>query len=224
MRFWMAFHRAEDMTCSNAYEIACSLRDRAAQTGNRQHRAWANRFLALCLMRRNRPQEATVLLRQGLDILEGTRALNEIIPTRAILALALLRCGRVSEAREEAAVCLADVERVKYPIGHSLLEGYSALTTVVFDEWRETRSADAHAALRRCLRVLKRYRGGFPIGRARYEWHLGEYHRLSGREQAALDCYARGLKAATHFEMQSDVDRCQAALDANRAPISAGRP
>ena len=50
VRFWMSHYRSHDAA---AYEAARQLRDRAGETGNRQHRAWAFRCLAVCALRRN---------------------------------------------------------------------------------------------------------------------------------------------------------------------------
>ena len=55
VRFWMSHYRSHDAA---ALDAARHLRDRASETGNRQHRAWALRCLALCALRRDEPPEA----------------------------------------------------------------------------------------------------------------------------------------------------------------------
>ena len=51
VRFWMSHYRSHD---GDAYDAARRLRDRASETGNRQHRAWALRCLAVCSLQTQR--------------------------------------------------------------------------------------------------------------------------------------------------------------------------
>ena len=189
VRFWMSHYRSHEAA---AFDAARSLRDRAAETGNRQHRAWAFRFLALCALRAGQPDEAVAHLQAGLECLGETAALNERIPTLGILALAQLRSGEVWTARATAKEGIAQIERVRRPIGQSTLEGYSSLVMVALDAWREERLPLWKRAIVKCLRVLRRYRRSFPVGEPRYALHRGDYLRLSGRASAARRSYQRG--------------------------------
>jgi hypothetical protein len=211
VRFWMSHYRSHDAA---AYDAACSLRDRASETGNRQHHAWAFRFLALCALRRGEPRDATSQLQGALDCLGETAALNERIPTLGILALAHLRNGQVWAARATANEGLALVLRVRRPIGHSTLEGYSSLVTVALDAWREERSPHWRRAIETCLRILGRYRKSFPVGEPRYQLHRGDFRRLSGALGGARRSYRRGEAAASRLGMPWDERRCREALDA----------
>lgn len=210
VRFWMSHYRSHDAA---AYDAARSLRDRASETGNRQHRAWAFRFLALCALRNNEPRDATVQLQAGLECLGETAAINERIPTLGILALAQLKNGDVWSARATAREGLAQTVGVRRPIGHSTLEGYSALVTVALDAWREERSPQWRRAITMCLRVLRRYRRSFPVGEPRYQLHLGDFRRLSGAVGAARRSYRRGETAASRLGMPWEAKRCREALD-----------
>jgi hypothetical protein len=214
VRFWMSHYRSRT---AEALDAANALRVRANETGNRQHRAWASRFLALCALRANSPQEAADHLRNSLDCLGSITALNERLPTLAILALAEQMDGRIDAARETARQGLALVARVGRPIGHSTLEGYSALVTVALDAWRDTRSAEWKQAARTCLGVLGRYRKGFPVGSARFYLHQGDYLRLSGAQRAAERSYRRGEQSAADLGMPWDRLRCREALAATSA-------
>ena len=211
VRFWMSHYRSRDVA---AYDAARSLRDRASETGNRQHRAWAFRFLALCALRNNDPREAIVHLQAGLDCLGETSALNERLPTLGILALAQLKSGDVWSARATAREGLAQSLGARRPIGHSTLEGHSALITVALDAWREEQSPQWRLAIIRCLRVLRRYSKSFPVGAPRYHLHLGDYQRLSGSTRAARRSYQRGEAAASRLGMPWEGKRCQEALTA----------
>ena len=209
VRFWMSHYRSHDAA---ANEAAIRLRDRASETGNRQHRAWALRCLAVCALRRDNPAEATTHLQAALDCLGETAALNERVPTLGILALAQLRHGQLWSARATAKEALAQVERIKRPIGYGTLEGYSCLITVALDAFREERSPEWRHAVKECLRVLRRYQKSFPLGEARYQLYLGDYCRLSGSVSAARRSYVRGEAAASRLGMPWDVTRCREGL------------
>jgi class 3 adenylate cyclase len=210
VRFWMSHYRSHHAA---AYDAARSLRDRASETGNRQHRAWAFRFLGLCALRNDQPRNAADHLQAALDCLGETAALNERIPTLGVMALAQLRSGDVWSARATAKEGLAQMIHVRRPIGHSTLEGYSSLLTVALDAWREEQSPDWRRGVKVCLGALRRYRKGFPVGEARYQLHRGDYRRLSGALRAARRSYRRGEAAASQLGMPWEAQRCREALE-----------
>lgn len=209
IRYWIAHYQGQ-LDC--AEEAARLLRDRAHETGNRQHQAWSLRYLAQCELRRERPGQAVHCLVAALERLGETAALNERIPAIALLALALLRTGEVWAARAKVREGLALLTQIRRPIGHAALEGYSALAEVVFDAWRTDPAASNWSdEARRCLRILGKYRAAFPIGEPRYRlWH-GRYHELAGRHRAATRSCQRGTRAATRLGMRWDAARCEAA-------------
>lgn len=209
VRFWMSHYRSHE---SAAFDAARRLRDRAAETGNRQHRAWAFRCLAICALRRNEPGEAVAQAQAALHGLGETAAINERIPTLGILALAQLRSGDAWSARATAKDALAQVVHVTRPIGQSTLEGYSSLLTVALDAWQEEGSPEWRRAIVMCLGVLQRYRKGFPVGEPRYHLHHGDFKRLGGALAAARRSYQRGETAATRLGMPWETKRCQQAL------------
>ncbi len=209
VRFWMSHYRSHDV---EAYDAARRLRDRAAETGNRQHRAWALRCLAVCSLRRNEPAEAMTALQSALECLGETAAANERIPTLGMLALAQLRNGDVWQARATAKEGLAQIVNVRRPIGQGTLEGYSSLLTVALDAWQEERSPEWRRAILTCLGVLRRYRKGFPVGEPRYQLHAGDFQRLAGDLGAARRSYRRGEAAAVRLGMPWETRRCREAL------------
>jgi hypothetical protein len=151
-------------------------------------------------------------LQAALECLGETAALNERIPTLGILALAQLRSGDVWSARATAKEGLAQVVNVKRPIGQSTLEGYSSLISVALDAWQEERSPEWRRASAMCLRVLRRYSKGFPVGEPRYHLHRGDFKRLAGALVAARRSYRRGEAAALRLGMPWETRRCQQAL------------
>ena len=211
VRFWMSHYRSHD---DAANEAAIRLRDRASETGNRQHRAWALRCLAVCALRRDDPSEATAHLQAALECLGETAALNERIPTLACWRWLTSGMVDVWSARATAREALAHVKRVKRPIGYGTLEGYSCLITVALDAFGEEHSPDWRQAVKECLRVLGRYRKSFPVGEPRYQLYRGEYSRLSGSMRAARRSYRRGEAAASRLGMPWDASRCREALNA----------
>ena len=209
VRFWMSHYRVKEIS---ALEAARRLRDRAAETGNRQHRAWALRCLAVCALRRGDAAEAVTHLHGALGCLGETAALNERIPTLGMLALAQLRSGDVWSARATAKEGLAQVVHVKRPIGQSTLEGYSSLLTVALDAWQQERSPGWRRDCVLCLHVLYRYQKGFPVGTARYYLHRGDFHRISGSLGRARRSYRRAEAAARRLDMQWEIRRCRQVL------------
>ena len=209
VRFWMSHYRSHEAA---ALDAARRLRDRAGETGNRQHRAWALRCLAVCALRRLDFAEAVTQARTALQELGETAALNERIPTLGILALAQLRANDVWSARATAKEALAQVVHVIRPIGQSTLEGYSSLLLVALDAWQDERSPEWRRAIVICLRVLKRYRKGFRVGEPRYQLHCGDFQRLVGSLAAARRSYRRGEAAAIRLGMPWETKRCQEAL------------
>lgn len=210
VRFWMSYYRNHNEA---AWQAACGLRDRAAETHNRQHEAWALRFMGLCALRDGRTAEAVDQLRAAFACLDETAALNERVPTLGFLALAHLRNGDAAAARDKARDGLALMAQVRRPIGQSTLEGYSSLAAVALEAWRrDRRSPEWQRGVTDCLRVLNRYRKGFPIGEPRYRLHRGDYLRAGGSLAAAARSYRRGQVAASRLGMAVDLNRCSQAL------------
>lgn len=210
VRFWLNYYQARNET---AESIARELQERAHRTGNRQHQAWALRFLALCDLRRREPEPAAELLENALECLGDSAALNDQIPTLGALALARLRMGRVSAARATVTRGLDLVGRIRLPLIHSTIEGYAALTEVALEGWREALDTkNWRREARRAIRGLRRYRYAFPIGDPYYRLWCGHYLELSGRSRAAGRSFRRGRDAAAKLGMRDYETRCKDAL------------
>jgi tetratricopeptide (TPR) repeat protein len=210
VRFWLNHYQART---DPARALAHELQDRAAETGNRQHQAWALRFLAVCDIRQGKPADAVWRLEQALERLGETAALNERIPIVGSLALARSHLGDVTAAHETVWEGLALISSIARPAGHATLEGYSGLSEVALEAWHAAPgSIDWQRAARRCLRALQRYRAAFPIGEPRYRLWQGRYRQMAGRNRAALSSFQRGASAAKGRGMAWDEARCVEAL------------
>jgi hypothetical protein len=192
--FWMNHYQGRTET---ARALADALQGRAAYTGNRQHQAWALRFLAVCDIRQGKPADAVQRLEQALEGLGETAALNERIPVIGSLALARSNLGDVTAAHATVREGLALAESAARPTGHATLEGYSALCEVTLRNWHAAPSSiEWQRAAQRGLQLFKRYRRTFPIGESRYRRWQGCYRRQAGRERAAQSSFNRGALAA----------------------------
>jgi class 3 adenylate cyclase len=208
--FWMNHYHGRTET---ARALADALQDRAAYTGNRQHQAWALRFLAVCDIRQGKAADAVQRLEQALERLGETAALNERIPVIGSLALARSHVGDVTAARATVREGLALAESVTRPAGHATLEGYSALCEVTLSNWHAAPSSiEWQRAAYRGLQLFKRYRRTFPIGESRYRQWQGCYRRQAGRERAAQSSFKRGALAAREHGMAWDEAQCVEAL------------
>ena len=214
VRFWMSHYRSHDAAAYDAARQLGIARSKPATVsiGPGHCAAWR---CARC--RRNDPVRPSATACAALDCLGETAAVNERIPTLGILALAQLRCGDVALARATAVQAFDMFAKVKRPIGHSTLEGYSCLVRVALDVCREEESRSPtwhkwHGYIDICLRVLRRYRKAFRVGEPRYELHRGDFQRLSGSLAAARRSYRRGEAAAIRLGMPWETKRCQQAL------------
>ena len=98
-----------------------------------------------------------------------------------------------------------------------------ALVMVALDAWAEERTPEWRRAIVICLRVLRRFNRGFPVGAPRYHMHLGDFRRLRGAFRAARRSYRRGEAAAIRLGMPWETRRCQQALaELSGSPRSSG--
>ena len=209
-RFWINHYQYRSEA---AEEAAQQLQDRAHETGNRQHQAWAQRFRALCDLRWQRPESAEKRLQNAMELLGETAAINERIPTFGLLALARLHAGDVWSARATARDAIALLSRVGRPIGHSTLAAYSALTEIVLDAWRQDPAAiEWRNEVNQCLKMLKRYQSTFPVGQARYCYHNGEFEESRRHFRQARKSYGRGERTARKLGMPREAELCATAL------------
>ena len=228
VRFWMHYHMCQQTA---AFDAATRLQSRAIETGNRQHRAWGLRCIAVCLLDRENPAEAVTHLQEALQHLDETSARNERFNTLGLLALAQLRAGDewaacatarapITELKKDLDTWTSLVQWLKRPISHATLEGYSALFTVALESWENHRVMD-YSDVQTCLYVLRRLGRVFRIARPRCCLHEGDVHRAKGALAAARASYSRGKAHVlamsptapdTEVAMPRELKRCEEAL------------
>jgi class 3 adenylate cyclase/tetratricopeptide (TPR) repeat protein len=208
VRFWMHHYQGED---EPARAAADGLLVRSDRTGNLQQKAWALRCLAVCDLRAGAVAEAVSHLETALDVLSGSKDLNEVVPTWGTLALARYRRGDVGAALQLARRALHATLESGRPTGHATLEGCSATIEVLMGTL-DPRAAGSRRLAKQCLRALRRYARVFPVGEPRY--HLWQGHRLLvfGRPRAAVAAWNKGLAAAQALGMGADARLLEARL------------
>jgi tetratricopeptide (TPR) repeat protein len=209
-RFWTHFYRGQ---LESGISVAEEMLERARAASHQQHEAWALRFLGLCALRQAEFERAKENLEQSLERLGETHAVNDLIPNRGYLALVNLKLKEDAQARKIAEETLGLMMRIKRPILHSVLEGASAVTEVMFDALRRDPDSPMwRREARRCLEWLKRYRRVFPIGEPRYQYWRGHYHALSDRNVAATTNWRLGRRTALKLGMNWDAAMLTAEL------------
>ena len=210
VRFWLNHHRGH---VEAAQTVARDLQEIADTTGNRQHQAWALRFLAVCDLRLGNPAAAAERLETALEVHGDSVLLNERLPIVGSLALARLLQGETVAAHDTAQDGLTLLARVQRPLGHATLEGYSGLTQVVLDALAANQSS-AHwqRAAKLCLRALERYRSVFPIGQPRYLLWRSHFLHLTGRPGASKASRKRAVSGAKRLGMSWEEAQCADAL------------
>ena len=179
------------------------------------------------LRRANAPQ-AVDHMESVLKYVEREGATNEQIPARGILALAShLLAEHLREqhrdqdadkarakARTAARQALSDLKTSGKPIGHSALEGFSALAEYLLALFADARTAECRADVTLCMKVLVEYRRRFPIGGPRYYLHHGDYCRITGATNEARKNYESGAESASSLRMRWDQSQCEQRLAA----------
>ena len=111
---------------------------------------------------------------------------------------------RLSSCRKGIDPCGGDILTV-----YSLDVGFSAVAQVYFELWEEAlRSpggtldpAAMKAGAERAIKLLRRFAGTFPIGKPFAMYYQGWYEALTGKHQAAVHTWRRGLEAALKYNL-----------------------
>jgi len=210
VRFWSHYYQND---LDAAEELARRLSARLGVDGNDQHRAWAYRFAALCALRRKRPEIARDHLESASTHLMGSTAANDKLPAIGLLALARYRSGERTGAIEAALEGFSMIEDVGRPTGHSMLEGYAALTEVSFHALLEEPASPAwRAAFTQCLQGLDRFQRAFPVGRPRYYIWRGLEQALLGKDVAGRRLLLQAKTQASALGMHWERDLAAMAL------------
>jgi hypothetical protein len=208
IRFWLHHYLGEIPEAENA---ARGLMTSARESGNRQHRTWALRSLALCGLTRGAVAEPLVLLEESMSLLDKSADRNEVLPTKGGLALALFRAQRRDSAIASAGAVLKEMRDLGRPMGHGTLEGWSGITEVLVSALElDPRSRFLNDQARTAVRYLRRQASVFPIATPRYRYWQGRLRLAQGRDPTrALN---RGLGAAQVMGMPPEAMRLREAL------------
>lgn len=168
------------------------------------------------LLRLGKPAEAAEAIREGLGLLEESRAITEKIGGHALLGLALLLSGDPTGAREQVTFALERMERFR-PTAVYTLEGYSAVAEVFLSLWEAAgRSADgllvrqARSAVAQ-QRLLAKI---FPVAVPRFLYWQGLAAWLKGDRHGAARLWRRGHAQAARLGLPNDIKLLESRLGA----------
>ncbi|MDX1379223.1 MAG: hypothetical protein R3307_10260, partial [Anaerolineales bacterium] len=144
---------------------------------------------------------------EALHILEETPNLASATETNGQLALAYMRLGQDDKARKYAQKVI-DLMGNTSPTVYSMNIGFTAVADVAFELWEKallstptTDSEQYKALAEKSLKLLKAFQGVFPIGQPATPYYQGWYEMLTGKHDAALKSWQKGLEAAQKFNM-----------------------
>jgi tetratricopeptide (TPR) repeat protein len=178
---------------------------------------WGVTWLAAIDLRQGHTEEALAGLRRA-NASQGSERLDMTsITVHGLLSVALLRVGRVDEARVEADRTRSLIAASGgHPTGHPVLDGYAGLAEVSLAEWDAASSAAERKRARRqveeaCL-FLDRYRRVFPIGEPAFRLYRGHLAARVGGQRTAVQEWKRSLRAAEALDMRYETARAHLAL------------
>ncbi|HAV78818.1 MAG TPA: hypothetical protein DCX53_15820 [Anaerolineae bacterium] len=173
------------------------------------HQCWGLLGIARDQLRLGNEADAVKSLEEALRILDETPNLASLAETNGQLALAYLRLGQDAKAREY-------VERVieimgnTSPTVYSMNIGFAAVADVAFALWdkslhaspQPTVDSDQYKLLaEKSIKLLKAFQAVFPIGQPVTPYYQGWYEVLTGKAEAAIKTWHKGLEAAHKFKM-----------------------
>lgn len=130
----------------------------------------------------------------------------------ALLALANLRMGEVSRARDLLERALALMNRIR-PTIVSSFDGYAATAEVCLDLWEQAPEDATLARLaRRACKGLEEFAAIFPIGKPRALLHQGRYCWRQGRKAKALSLWRQSLSLSETLGIPFDRALAHAAI------------
>lgn len=146
--------------------------------------------------------EAAALLKEGTDV-------QQFIRFYGAVALAYLRLGQVTQAREAAEKGLAIITGSQPSISYSL-EGYAFVAEVWLARWEQEKAqapnvkSPMRESARRAIKALYGFARPFSIGESRAHLWQGVFHWLDGKPSAARKTWQKSLGAAQKMAMPYD--------------------
>jgi tetratricopeptide (TPR) repeat protein len=148
------------------------------------------------------------MLEEALQILEEIPNFASSINTYGQLALAHLRLGEEEQALGYAGKVIdlaADISPTVYSMGI----GFSAVAEVYFELWEKSlrnpgRQSDPDGykiSAEKAIKLLRAFQNVFPIGQPPRYYFEGWHEWLTGRPQAAVKSWTKGLDAAQKYHL-----------------------
>jgi len=169
------------------------------------HTIWGLAGVATNLIRQGQDATGAAMFEDALQILDELPNRASSINAHALLALAYHRLGNKEQALANITETLKLAEGTS-PTNYALQMGFAALAEVCFSMWDAQQKLGVGDAgqfktlAERALKVLRTYKGVFPIGQA-YTWYYqGWYESLTGKKDTAIKSWQKGLEAALKFK------------------------
>lgn len=190
-----------------AVKIQKVLLDDARRRRSPLHQCWGLLGVARNNIRLGHEADAVPMLEEALEILKETPNLSSSIETNGQLALAHCRLGQNDAALEYVKKVL-DLSANISPTVYSMNIGFAAVADACFELWEKalrtqpvTDSEQYKALAERALKPIRAFQGVFPIGQPVTPYYQGWYEWLTGKPEAALKSWQKGLDAAEKFHM-----------------------
>jgi tetratricopeptide (TPR) repeat protein len=203
---------AENAFISSDIEYAINIQkillEDARKRRNPLQQGWGLFGLAANTIRRGDAAAAIPMLEEALQILEELPNLASSINTNGQLALAHLRLGQNGQALAYASAVL-DLAANISPTVYSMDIGFAAVADVYFELWEKALQdsnrqfdSDKYKLLaEKAIKLLRAFQKVFPIGQSVTPYYQGWYELLTGKLQAAVQSWTKGLEAAKNFNM-----------------------
>jgi class 3 adenylate cyclase/tetratricopeptide (TPR) repeat protein len=179
----------------------------ARRRRNPLHQCWGLLGIARNNIRLGDPASAVSMLEEALQILEETPNLASSIETNSQLALAYLRIGDNEKALAYTHKTL-ELSANLSPTVYSMNLGFAALADTCFGFWEKalqtqpvTDSEQYKKLAEKAIKPIRAFQGIFPIGQPVTPYYQGWYQWLTGKHEAALKSWRKGLEAAQKFNM-----------------------
>jgi len=185
------------------------LLDDARRRRNPLHVGWGLLGVARNNIRLGDPGSAIPMLEEALRILEETPNLASSIESNSQLGLAYLHLGNDEKALLYADKTLALCANIS-PTVYSMGLGFAALADTCFGLWENVLSASSQPVADseqykvragKAIKALRAFDGVFPIGKPVTPLYQGWYEWLTGKQDAALKSWRKGLETAQKFNM-----------------------
>ncbi|MCI0550895.1 MAG: AAA family ATPase [Anaerolineae bacterium] len=203
---------AENALISSDIEYAMNtqkiLLEDARKRRNPLQQGWGLFGMAANNIRRGNEAEAIPMLEEALKILEELPNLASSINTNGQLALAHLRLGQHGQAMAYASAVIELAANIS-PTVYSMDIGFAAVADVYFELWEKALQGSSPQAdpdkykllAEKAIKLLRAFQKVFPIGQPVTPYYQGWYEWLTGKPQAAIKSWNKGLEAAKKFNM-----------------------